>query len=1059
MRSRAILWTVILVISAAAVARSQQHFTQTVTRQNTNCNSTCSVIDIPELNLNPAAIIYITPIGNTKNLNPHPIGAYYMYLKKWSVFNLDSTTISEGSKFDIEYYANPDTDRFVFVVPQRVHFSDPAYIDHVGLNYNPNARIRIFPTTTPGRGAVFNKFEVKVEYDPIAFKWFVANVNGTVVSADSAFNIFVSDATAITTVEPTTLPGRTAPGSPLPSGSPPIITTTTPVVPTTTIGSTPPRPQQVHDWILRPDAIPSIPANSDILLFIHGMDSRAEEADDITNALFALKASPGGPQANPPPSNAQMIADLQRILNKYKGCILEKYETKADMTVRGMSPNLSGLASTYGLQDRDGIACVAGNICTHASRQASFAALQAQANSGNANNFETMLKQAIPADCFQCSKHAEWHTKHVHCTMDAGGNNGLPAGAVFQTCQAGVDISKLINDLINDVHTALSGAGGGSRIGGPTIATNYRTVRFDDCAVPSEGCSESCDHPDDFSNGTRSAVTPFEIVNGQQVPLYFEPFVPPGLLDTSPPPGTHMNIPAGHNIGMNEGRLRLDLRNAAAAADPLQSLRIAAYKYAAGDEISGRAFADLSVTGHRSFAAFRTALPKDPFCDSIKAGRPTRISEADVLTGCHSALDRAYRVANFLRTGQRGDTPTEKTRKTNERLFLGWIAVSGEDDSPHRPVNVPSSDYPQYDVDVVVEAPGSVLPTKSVTVRTRYVIAQSQTAHPNSPGRNLVVISLDLPTSGYSENLNYSVVSPLADIGAPKWTSLPIPLVIPIAIGLPIPGFPPILPPGTIIPPGTPLPDFQSSGKTPLLDFIEKFIVRFTETLDRKQYLDKNKFKAVMGGSLGGNMTFRLGRNPDVPWLPKFIVWSPASIWQSLGEGNDILKHVGPRKAFESADAAANQPTAGDRADFFGGWDKPILPLVIPMAQSDTWTSDYYPCKKSSVAGARLDRQETYDKWFLAWHWRLGGEQLLYSHQTTDLSTGLPRYMSNQKPMLLGCGLEDHVAFNDICPATQSTARMMITTPGKALFLDKTGHSLDNERRTFWAKEILEFLK
>jgi pimeloyl-ACP methyl ester carboxylesterase len=235
--------------------------------------------------------------------------------------------------------------------------------------------------------------------------------------------------------------------------------------------------------------------------------------------------------------------------------------------------------------------------------------------------------------------------------------------------------------------------------------------------------------------------------------------------------------------------------------------------------------------------------------------------------------------------------------------------------------------------------------------------------------------------------------------------------------------------------------------------------LRFAETLDRKRYLDKTKFKAVMGGSLGGNMTFRLGRRTDVPWLPKFIVWSPASIWQSLGEGNDILKHIGPRKAFESADAAANQPTPGDRADFFGGWDKPILPLIIPMAQSDTWTSDYYPCKKSSVAGARLDRQETYDKWFLAWHWRLGAEQLLYSHQTTDLSTGLPRYMSNQKPMLLACGLEDHVAFNDICPATQRTAPLMIVTPGKALFLDKTGHSLDNERRTFWAREILEFLK
>ena len=66
--------------------------------------------------------------------------------------------------------------------------------------------------------------------------------------------------------------------------------------------------------------------------------------------------------------------------------------------------------------------------------------------------------------------------------------------------------------------------------------------------------------------------------------------------------------------------------------------------------------------------------------------------------------------------------------------------------------------------------------------------------------------------------------------------------------------------------------------------------------------------------------------------------------------------------------------------------------------------------------------------------------------------------MLNQKPMLLACGVEDTVAYNDICPATKNTAPLMTLTPGKALFLDKTGHSLDNERRAFWARQIVEFL-
>ena len=65
--------------------------------------------------------------------------------------------------------------------------------------------------------------------------------------------------------------------------------------------------------------------------------------------------------------------------------------------------------------------------------------------------------------------------------------------------------------------------------------------------------------------------------------------------------------------------------------------------------------------------------------------------------------------------------------------------------------------------------------------------------------------------------------------------------------------------------------------------------------------------------------------------------------------------------------------------------------------------------------------------------------------------------MSNTKPMLLACGLEDHVPYNDICPATQKTAAQMLT-PGKALLLGQTGHSLDNERRSFWAQQIIAFL-
>jgi hypothetical protein len=46
-----------------------------------------------------------------------------------------------------------------------------------------------------------------------------------------------------------------------------------------------------------------------------------------------------------------------------------------------------------------------------------------------------------------------------------------------------------------------------------------------------------------------------------------------------------------------------------------------------------------------------------------------------------------------------------------------------------------------------------------------------------------------------------------------------------------------------------PIPDFQATGRTPMLDFIETFIVRFAETLNTKVPV-MNNFKAVMGGQV-----------------------------------------------------------------------------------------------------------------------------------------------------------------------------------------------------------------
>ena len=184
------------------------------------------------------------------------------------------------------------------------------------------------------------------------------------------------------------------------------------------------------------------------------------------------------------------------------------------------------------------------------------------------------------------------------------------------------------------------------------------------------------------------------------------------------------------------------------------------------------------------------------------------------------------------------------------------------------------------------------------------------------------------------------------------------------------------------------------------------------------------------------------------------------------GRGAIIVPdHLIVKKAWDQAnDRVASDPNDLEparitrRRDFFQSWDVPIVVGSVP-AQSEQWSSNWWPCKRSAVATARLERHETYDPRFLSWHWRLGAEQMLYSHQSRDATTGRPRYRSNQKRMLLACGADDDFLGTRICSTTQATARDMRTTPGKAIFLKKTGHSIHNERRDFFAGEVVDFLR
>ena len=128
----------------------------------------------------------------------------------------------------------------------------------------------------------------------------------------------------------------------------------------------------------------------------------------------------------------------------------------------------------------------------------------------------------------------------------------------------------------------------------------------------------------------------------------------------------------------------------------------------------GMALADLAVTGRNAYTDFVRRRPREGgpggVIETLATARLVAAgasgwTPAMISTATSEVLDRAYQVAWFLRA-------------ETDRGELGWIAVSGEDDPPHRPVNVARTSFPQHDL--YFSVPGE---KREVAVQTRFAIA------------------------------------------------------------------------------------------------------------------------------------------------------------------------------------------------------------------------------------------------------------------------------------------------------------------------------------------------
>jgi pimeloyl-ACP methyl ester carboxylesterase len=537
--------------------------------------------------------------------------------------------------------------------------------------------------------------------------------------------------------------------------------------------------------------------------------------------------------------------------------------------------------------------------------------------------------------------------------------------------------------------------------------------------------------------------------------------------------------PAKFVDAANEYRLIRELRGRARFRNPTLILAHAAAEFFAAQRATtpaarqtardlGVAIADLSVTGRQSYNQFKNGISLIALEGTLRARLAARpltnpATDAEIQAAIDEALDRAYAVAWALRG--------PVALRAGLRAPLGWIAVSGEDDTPHRPVNIQAPPFEQYEVQVRTPVTGG-----EIAVWTRFFVACAQAeggapaamsprrapADPvlNIPGDHSVLLFLHGHSSGAEEALD--LIPHLLDQGLRQGKRYAV-----ISFDLPNNGYSETFDHTTIAAANSTnfpfLPSDNTPITTPILDFIEDFVVAFVDAVEDATIRQgtpgiKHRIAAVIGGSLGGNLGLRLGRRrPMPPWLDHAIVsWSPASVWKAMVKHDP--RREGPRFAlFEFQKPEVEQ----SRFDFFFEVYDHARPALLLKPQPEYWYRDGFANRDFYIQMSRRARREIYNAFYRQWHWRVACEQLIYSHLENevygDSSTPL-RYTLNTVRTLLVAGDEDNHLRVGIYDGTTQLGESMTSTPGRLLLLRNTGHSIHIERPGYFASEIVSFL-
>jgi hypothetical protein len=183
-----------LYILITLTTHAQQEFT--LTTSGANITSSQALINLPELNGNPNAIINAVPQGTTSSVNTNPLGVWY-YSGRWYVFNTNFNPMLPGLIYKIQYFLMEGPNQFLHLVTQANLGAEGSYIDNPALNNKPNVQFSIMQNHSPDMraGSWRNPNEAKTGYNASSGKWYITNVNGQPIQKGCAYNIIIGTGT------------------------------------------------------------------------------------------------------------------------------------------------------------------------------------------------------------------------------------------------------------------------------------------------------------------------------------------------------------------------------------------------------------------------------------------------------------------------------------------------------------------------------------------------------------------------------------------------------------------------------------------------------------------------------------------------------------------------------------------------------------------------------------------------------------------------------------------------------------------------------------------------